>query len=144
MRKIKFRAWDNDFNKMFNVVEISYEDKTTLAWREPYNGERVNWSKSGLEVGAECDLMQYTGLNDKNDKEIYEGDIVQFTVNKFGGNGVEKTIKNGLVYFNHEGILSVDGWILARVKSREIIGNKYENPELLNAQYENVVHQENL
>jgi len=53
MREIKFRAWDKDLHKMYNKWTVIPDD-----------------DRSHI-------LMQYTGLKDKNGKEIYEGDIVK-------------------------------------------------------------------
>jgi uncharacterized phage protein (TIGR01671 family) len=84
-----------------------------------------------FETHEHIEFLQYTGLKDKKGTEIYEGDIVQYTVSNFDNEGVRKTIKSGRVYYTEDMMLSVDGWILSRVKSREIIGNIYENPDLV-------------
>jgi hypothetical protein len=113
-REIKFRAWNSDYKEMWSWKDVKRSTQFRL-----------------LEEGVNVVFLQYTGLKDKNGKEIYEGDIVQFTVKKFGRDGIEETIKNGLVYYSDEMTLSVNGWILARIKSREVIGNIYEHPRLL-------------
>ena len=92
MREIKFRAWDKVSKKMLKCTGIVY----------PEDIERQNLV-----------LMQYTGLSDKNGKEIYEGDIVKTDV----GNREVKW-------------LSV-GWSLLLKNDVEIIGNIFENSNLL-------------
>jgi uncharacterized phage protein (TIGR01671 family) len=74
------------------------------------------------------ELMQYTGLTDKNGKEIYEGDIIHLKFGELNANLVVKWDKYmGLKYHN-------GGWTsLVHVDTHgEVIGNIFENPELLN------------
>lgn len=102
-REIKFRAWDKKW--LFMTYPCTLED-----------------IKNGFEgiFGKNKDLMQYTGLKDKNGKEIYEGDIVN---HKYYSTPIVITFKNGC--FESGDVNITD-------KSLEIIGNIYENPELLN------------
>ena len=120
MREIKFRAWDKATKKMwysstnggygslipfFETVEAAIEDDSAI-------------------------LMQYTGLKDKNGKEIYEGDIVK--IKDLCDNDVDAFVgyvsyDNASFYINQQGV-SHYRWIDYVV---EIIGNIYENPELL-------------
>jgi uncharacterized phage protein (TIGR01671 family) len=120
VREIAFRAWNKKREFMDSVWLIDWEH------------EKVCHSKHNQSDLNDCVLMQYTGIEDKNGKAIYEGEVVQFTVNKFGAD-VEKVVKKGTVYYNNDMTLSVDGWTLANIKSREVIGNIYENPELVTA-----------
>jgi uncharacterized phage protein (TIGR01671 family) len=117
MREIKFRAWYN--NKMVDDEE---------AKRLLYN----NTSTSALFI-TELDMMQYTGLKDKNGKEIYEGDIIR----SFFSDGQECIHKIG--YESAEGRFTASwkliscginqAWI--NEFEKEVIGNIYENPELV-------------
>lgn len=119
MREIKFRAWIIKTQKMIDVHEIifpSYECKMSIG----SINVRPYWP-------PEFKLMQYTALKDKNGVAIYEGDIV-----KYG----EYKIVHGEVFFSPQlrfGIklgVFVESLYAFR-DTVEIIGNIYENPELL-------------
>ena len=102
MREIKFRAWDKLNNKMryFKPTEtIRFVD-----FYDPAN----NWSEP----------MQYTGLKDKNGKEIYEGDILEYPT--LIGDKIIRVVE----WENSRYV----GIILYNLS--EIIGNIYSNPEL--------------
>ncbi|WP_122639859.1 YopX family protein [Romboutsia sp. Marseille-P6047] len=135
MRKIKFRAYSKSFNIMFDydmlqiataeMVDICNEK---LKVKVP---ESTN-IQMGLFLPTEDEdlvLMQYTGLKDKNGKEIYEGDILDYgTYGKFevlynkGSFKIRKLkFENGNVHFLEE--CSFD--------DIKVIGNIYENSELL-------------
>lgn len=104
MREFKFRAWNEHLKLM-----------------HPAKG----WFADSLNQG---NVMQYTGLKDKNDKEIYEGDIVnsrkgQLTVvwDESDGSFVFKTQGD---YDDYNGLITHTDITI------EIIGNIYENPEI--------------
>lgn len=81
MRENKFRAWDKEHKFMFDVREITFENNKVLAWRKALPEEFS--PEIGRLVGAEVELMQYTGFTDIKGKEICEGDILRsFTPNR--------------------------------------------------------------
>jgi hypothetical protein len=85
----------------------------------------------------DCEIMQYTGIKDKNDKEIYEGDILLIddgdleqykSVVRWNAGGLIADCPTGNDYD-----ITLVGWLFdSRVETIEVIGNIYENPELLN------------
>ena len=112
-REIKFRAWGINTKKLYKPFELKDIMKRLI---------------ESDETIAKFELMQYTGLKDKNGKEIYEGDIIEQN-DKIG----EVTFANGKfqLYKNVEfgsGFCDIDYRSVVYV---EIIGNIYKNPELL-------------
>ncbi len=136
MREIKYQAWLHDEKQMVNVIEINTFDKYIRYYDISHcqdDAEIFDFIRSNLpnaDCGFEgCDLRQYTGLKDRNGREIYEGDIL---ANKKAFNRSFKVIWNpDGAWFVHDG----DDWpcyYLRQVNgSTEVIGNVFEHPELL-------------
>ena len=138
MREIKFRAWDKTAKKF--VDDFSLRENGDLQF---YNEKTLKWVSMPKERYV---LMQYTGLKDKNGKEIYKGDVVRHDYAKG-----EEFPSNGLMVVGSEtpdGVRIV-GFEMFDSRSSttysfdttgeydvdvEIIGNIYENPELLTPQ----------
>lgn len=113
-KDIKFRAWHKEQNKMFEVLVLDmnsgeiFLDGFTV--ETTYKGQT---QKESIWVSVdEVELMVYTGQQDKHGKDIYEGDIVQT------GDGMRVHYCNLTVETKY-------------TNTREIIGNIYENPELV-------------
>lgn len=135
MRKVKFRAWDiEDLTMVYQNNEeylIGYDGVDLYLAKEGYFGGDLEWS-----TVEKAEFMQYTGLNDKNSKEIYEGDIVNW--DKWDGHNLEKE-KLKIIWIREEagfyGIgINDKTRIISLINSRvglEVIGNIYENPELI-------------
>ena len=131
MREIKFRAWLKEDKKMENVKTMDFTDKTIRCLKK---NEFINAYLLRRVSFDDIELMQYTGLNDKNGKEIYEGDIVLVkpggtstwykTVVKFKEGAFIASLIDGedYIYIFNRGFDSNDF---------EIIGNIYENKNLL-------------
>lgn len=118
MRPIKFRAWDKETNEMLDMVTVACERKDP--WPPLY-------IKDGIINGIDHQdyvLMQYTGLKDKNGKEIYEGDIVRC----YGG-------AYWIGIYEYDDVIEIkdirDLNDIMYSEYVEILGNKYENPELM-------------
>ncbi|MDK0941198.1 YopX family protein [Clostridium perfringens] len=125
-REIKFRGWDSVNEVMLPVESINF--------REGYVS--LNEGDNSLTDTLEMiELMQYTGLKDKNRKEIYEGDILSIKI--YSGDKViveGKTVVEfkdgcfGVIWGHDKAFLSLNSFFKAKF---EVIGNIYENPELL-------------
>ncbi|MBP1924613.1 putative phage protein (TIGR01671 family) [Sedimentibacter acidaminivorans] len=139
MREIKFRGLDRIDGKVKNIEQIDIKNELVL------------FENDGWVDGNNYELMQYTGLKDKNGKEIYEGDIIQLknedlevikVVCEFGT--AKRQIFDNLVeitgfYFKRlcddKKTFPIANNYLGKhdLELFEIIGNIYENPELLEA-----------
>ena len=121
MRQIEFRAWDKNSKKMVKVDH--------LTWNKGVKG----LSEINQEMPKWFILMQYTGLKDKNGKEIYEGDVVLMdgTNKKLYPNWDTQYEPRRKVYIKIE--WGYAGFVVGGIDidKSEIIGNIYENPELL-------------
>ena len=139
MREIKFRLYSTEEEEMFfneNIVNIDLVCNLARIENERFKGF------FDFSEGEESILMQYTGLKDKNGKEIYEGDIVKYKVK--GSDKTYTTVMkfnedHGAFLFGiYEGVKMPCGkktrmnkYTRKSVGSVEVIGNIYENPGLL-------------
>ncbi len=126
MREIRFRAWDR-----YKKVMHSWSECAPLCDPEDQNGGLDSYFNKNTWV-----FMQYTGLKDKNGKEIYEGDVVQIEksyIAHFGKHhGTVVYFPGGFVY--KDTVTSDEMELTQRedMSQLEIVGNIYENPELNN------------
>lgn len=123
-REIKFRAWDKEFRTMIYSTtrqEVAVgNNRCYILDDEPYAHQNSNLIP-----------LQFTGLLDKNGKEIWEGDIVETA---------RKTYRNKywnariFVTWSHAAMMSGFNVNPSRTYCYRVIGNIYENPELLLSQ----------
>lgn len=153
-RKIKFRAWNTEMKHMvFPSLEFGreiwpYTYKRIIKSETNENGDKVEFVLEMVSIdhilqSTEFEVMQFTGLLDKNGKEIYEGDILK---SKFVN-------CNFAIEWNND-VACYDWYVLAENKKKgaslaksieeapekakkkftkivEVVGNIYQNPELI-------------
>lgn len=121
MREIKFRAWDADMGMMI-FPKKHYAPKYASGHLSEFYNPEENEFHIAYDEDERFTLMQFTGLKDKNGKEIYEGDML---FNPAGGSIVSFHSGRFVV-----GDFGVDLYRFAG-ENKEVIGNIYETPELL-------------
>ncbi len=149
MKNIKFRAWDNEDKKMLKQTSTMSFNETGDKEKSGYNWEA--YTRNMIEV------MQFTGLTDTNDVQIYEGDIVSVPyVTPYGGIAEDtEQGKYSILFEFGQFVINtpysstpLSSWcnrsestyipnygkkvILQTGTLVTVVGNIYENPELLN------------
>lgn len=116
-REIKFRAWNKKDKVMVDVAAMNFGPSGLWSLIEyAYDAE--------LQLADNYELMQYTGLKDKNGREIYEGDVVKneyWKVMEVQYDPRSAAFGVGDNYFG----------TIGSGKTLEVIGNIFDNPELL-------------
>ena len=133
MRVVKFRAWDKEIEKIYPVLKIDFVEE----WVSMYSkitGRHYNWLNNLV-------LMQYTGLEDKNGEEIYESYIVKFDPQSPCGdefyNPRDGEMGEVILDFGSFVVRPIDKkredlrFSLSELGDWVVVGNIYENPELL-------------
>lgn len=108
MREIKFRLWDKEYNKIIDWTEFLFR-RFTFDYLIEHSDKFI--------------IQQFTGLTDKNGREIYEGDIIKTESSSM----FRKNIYEIKYYQNR---FTPDD--ICDKNDIEVVGNIFENPELLN------------
>ena len=132
MREIKFRAWLKEDKKMVNVETMDFTDKSIQYLKR---SKIINTYILRRESFDDVELMQYTGLKDKNGKEIYEGDIIKYKSpynRRLNHISPVKSLETEASF----GIKDIYGneiplYTISANNYFEVIGNIYENKNLL-------------
>ena len=134
MRDIKFRAWDKQTKRLFQVQTLQFygaNNTVDACWTNgvDFDGEST-LGEPELNNLHNLELMQYTGLKDKKGVEIYEGDILFHPLQ--GRRKVYYPYSERVASY---GLRDIDNGFGSTLQDShavwEIIGNIYENPELL-------------
>ncbi|VIT19892.1 YopX protein [Streptococcus pneumoniae] len=130
----RYRAWIKTEKRMFfsdDILAIDYENEEIVTQQVYFENGLPDDRDIYCYDFDEIELMQSTGLKDKNGKDVFIGDIVKCTRGCLHEVYLEKeyggTFIGGMPSIYLKGLLSGYAW----TEDEEIIGNVYENPELL-------------
>ena len=125
MKELKFRAWIKNYNCYADVLGFE-QDRLFVQFQ---SGERA---QHRLYVPIEdCVFEQYTGLKDKNGKEIYEGDIVAYTTCYYGKEKRHRKIVKWKEWYSDDFGEPHNIGYFDLSECMEVIGNVHENADLL-------------
>jgi hypothetical protein len=119
-REIKFRYWNGVTNQMVNEPEMPFKEGWTIT--QLFSERGWHW-------------LQFTGLTDSNGRDIYEGDILELYIES-KGNWRDKLYRVAVEWDQemccYRNSATHNEWDCEDAAKHEVIGNIYENPELMN------------
>ena len=133
MREIKFRAWDKNDKRIFidpQMIDFYNKKIGYMQYQTEYMPDTSYSIPVGFEEFEYSELMEWTGLYDKNGEDIYEGDIL---FESFGEKYYKVVFENGSFRAEFDGDFEEYSFELIDVVAQgyEVVGNIYENPELI-------------
>lgn len=143
-REILFRAYDKELNVMLHnvcpcnnneiiIIDVAVNEAYGESIDKLLDGDRASYGGDEHCAISGLEIMQFTGLHDKNGTAIYEGDICEVHHIEYGSPipdgyiGVVKYIESGFYVDNDKSAYPV----FQEIAAWEVIGNVFENPELL-------------
>ena len=117
---VQYKAWHKEMQKMFDVKKIDYSEETVL-FVDTFEDATFD----------DIDLLQTTSQTDKNGKIIFEGDIVELRVPNPTLCGLYKVHRAPSGEWRIDNSIQGRAWKLAGSNNCTIVGNVFENNELL-------------
>jgi uncharacterized phage protein (TIGR01671 family) len=116
-REFKFRVWNETYQEMFYnsfSKNKDYDEKLYITLDGKLRGDFKHCGD--VDCSEHYVIQQYTGMKDKNGKEIYEGDIIKYPNAPYKDQWVQMLVEYPFTYKNMTDV--------------EVIGNMFQNPEL--------------
>ena len=127
-REIKFKVWCKENEEFIQFNKMGFWEDGSLWYAQGIDENEKETDPPYFENQNDWELVQYTGVKDKNGVEIYDGSIVRFTVDEYN----TREYVEEVVY--SDGAFWCGNWLLFDAKMNdddlEVLGNIYEDKKL--------------